>query len=110
MDKNNLILYSAGILILLFYLIFFQLTGLRFILGVFVLYLIPMYLILDNFDLKKPEKAVFSFFIGIGIYPSLVYWIGYFVGSVRVAIVLAFALLVGTGAFLKLLKKKDKSG
>ena len=88
MDKNtikeiiakNWILYLAGVLILLFYFTFFKITGLRFIIGVFLLYLLPVYLILDNFDLKRLEKVVFAFFISLGIYPSLVYWIGYFIG------------------------------
>ncbi len=67
-----------------------------------------MYLILDNFKLKRLEKIVFSFFISLGIYPSLVYWTGYFIGNVRIGIITSFMLLVGVGFGLRFLKNKDK--
>lgn len=101
--KNNLII-GVIIAVLLFFFILFSLTGLKLIIGIGLLYILPFYLILDRFDLDKTEKIVFSFFIGIGILPSIVYYLGILFNSIRIAIVVTFVLLILIGLILKKLK------
>lgn len=102
--KNNLII--AVIIVLLFFLILFGLSGLKLIIGIGLLYILPFYLILDKFNLDKTEKLFFSFFIGIGIFPSIVYYLGILFNSIRIAIVVTFILLLGLGLVLRKIKKK----
>jgi len=106
-DKG--ILIGVGILIILFSLLLFGITGLRVVAGVFLLFLLPFYLILDNFELSFIEKILFSFFIGLGIFPSIVYGLALAINSIRLAIVIAFVLLVGIGLGIKYYKRKKKS-
>lgn len=101
--KNNLII-GIIIVILLFFFILFSLTGLKLIIGIGLLYILPFYLILDKFDLDKTEKLVFAFFIGIGIFPAIVYYLGLLFNSIRVAIAVTFVLLIVIGLILKKLK------
>ena len=105
MKKNNLII-GIIIVILIFFFILFGLTGLKLIIGIGLLYILPFYLILDKFNLEKTEKLIFSFFIGIGIFPSIVYYLGMFFNSLRIAIVVTFVLLLALGLILRKIKKK----
>ncbi len=94
------------VLILLFSFILFGFTGVKVIGGAILLFFLPFYLILDNFDIELWEKIVFSFFIGIGIFPTFVYYLGIVFNSIRIAIVVTFVLLIGAGFVLKRFKKK----
>ena len=93
------------VLIFLFFILGF--SGAMAGLGIILLFIFPMYLILDVFDLGQDEKIVFSFFLGVGIFPSIVYWPATII-SFRLSIVLAFVILIVT-AFLvrKYYKRKD---
>jgi len=70
-----------------------------------LLFVVPLYLILDNFDLGQDEKIVFSFFLGVGIFPSLVYWLGLFI-SFRLSIFITFVLLIVVGFVVRKYWKK----
>jgi hypothetical protein len=50
------------------------------------------------------EKIIFSFFISIGIFPSIVYLLGLVI-SFRIAIAVTFVLLIFTAYLIKKLKK-----
>ena len=97
-----LILVGALFLILLIYL--FGITGLRTGLALIVLYFIPMYLIMSLFDLTAVEKVVFAFFLSLGIYSILVYWIGFLV-SFKVSVFLSFVLLLAVWYIIRRFKK-----
>lgn len=92
------------ILIALFSFIFLGFTGFRTIFGMLLVFFLPFYLILDNFDLSRSEKVIFSFFIGVGIFPAIVYWLGVLI-SFRISILVTFFLLIAIGFFLKKYKK-----
>ena len=92
------------ILIALFSFIFLGFTGFKVIFGMLLVFFLPFYLILDNFNLSRGEKVVFSFFIGIGIFPAIVYWIGTLI-SFRISILVTFFLLIAIGFLLKKYKK-----
>ncbi len=94
----------AGIFIL-FYLIS-GLTGLRIALTVFFMFFIPIYFILDNFKLKDSEKIIFAFFLGIGIVPSITYYLGILLSSIVLAAILTFAVLIALAFLIK--HKKNK--
>jgi len=75
------------------------------VLGIILLFIVPIYFILDNFDLGQDEKIVFSFFLGVGIFPSLVYWLGLFI-SFRLSIFIAFVVLIVVGLLVRKFYKK----
>lgn len=102
---------TAGIIIALiafFSLIFLGFTGLRVIFGMLLVFFLPFYLILNNFDISQSEKIFFSFFIGLGIFPAIVYWLGVFI-SLKIAVIIAFVLLV-LASFVIKKAKKTKTG
>jgi len=93
------------IVVLIFFYFILGLGGMMAVLGIFLLFIVPMYLILDKFDLGQDEKLLFSFFIGIGILPSLVYWIGLFI-SFKIAILVSFIVLIIIGFLIRNYKGK----
>jgi len=92
------------ILIALFSFIFLGFTGFKVIFGMLIVFFLPFYLILDNFNLARSEKVIFSFFIGVGIFPAIVYWLGVLM-SFKLAILIAFVLLIVVGVLIKKVKK-----
>ena len=90
----------ASILIAVIAIIFFVLfgiAGLRVSLGILLISL-PIYLILNNFELEENEKIVFSILLGITLFPSLVYILGLAI-SFRISILIVFIILI-ISAFL----------
>ena len=69
-------------------------TGLRTVLGIIIVIFLPFYLILDNLSIDQGEKVLFSFFISITVFPSLVYWLGFIVPFKMSIFVIFIALLV----------------
>lgn len=93
--------------VLIFFYIILGFSGMMSALGIILLFIVPTYLILDNFDLRQDEKIVFSFFIGVGVFPSIVYWLGLFI-SLKIAIFISFIVLVAVGfGVKKFLKRKS---
>lgn len=107
--KAELEKYKSIGIILVVVLVFFYLIlgsgGMMSVLGIFLLFIVPMYIILGNFGLEEDEKLVFSFFIGIGILPSLAYWTGLFI-SFKIAILVSFIALIITGFLIRNYKGK----
>ena len=105
-DKTTIVIIL--ILIALFSFIFLGFTGFKVIFGMIIVFFLPFYLILDNFDLTRSEKITFSFFIGVGIFPAIVYWLGVLM-SFKLAILISFVLLVSVGLILRKYRKKSLS-
>ncbi|MEK6869716.1 MAG: hypothetical protein AABX63_05775 [Nanoarchaeota archaeon] len=100
----------AGIIlvaVLAFFYFILGLDGMMSVLGIFLLFIVPMHFILGNFGLEEDEKLVYSFFIGAGILPSLAYWIGLFI-SFKMAILVAFIALLAVGAAINHFKQFRK--
>jgi len=91
------------ILIGLFSFIFWGFTGFKIIFGILLVFFLPSYLILDNFNISRSEKIIFSFFIGIGVFSSIAYWLGVFI-SFKLAIAITFVFLVLVGVLIKKFK------
>jgi hypothetical protein len=94
----------VGVILALFYFIL-GFSGMMAILSIMLLFIVPIYFILDNFDLGQDEKIVFSFFIGVGIFPSLVYWPATII-SFRLSILITFIVLVVVGMLVRKFRKK----
>ena len=95
----------AAALILAFFYFVLGFSGMMTALGVMLLFMLPTYLILNNFDLEQDEKIIFSFFIGVGIFPAIAYWLGMLI-PFRIAIFITFAMLIAASFTIKKLKKK----
>jgi hypothetical protein len=77
----------------------FGFTGVRTIVGFALLMVVPFYFIFSALNCTETEKMAFSFFAGIVIVPSVVYWLGFLV-PFRIAMVLCFAFFFSIGVFL----------
>ena len=84
------------VVILAFFYFILGFSGMMAVLGIILLFIVPIYFILDNFDLGQDEKLVFSFFLGVGIFPSITYWLGLFI-SFRLSIFISFVVLIVVG-------------
>ena len=91
-------------IILIFSFVLFGITGIRIVFGIIIMWL-PFYLILSNFELTMDEKFVFSFILGLTLFPSIVYLLGLLV-SFRISIAVTFVLLMGIFFLIRKLKKK----
>jgi len=101
--KDREIIIGIIAAILLFSLALFGFSGLRTIGGVIVFFFVPFYLILDNFKIESGEKIVFAFFIGLGLFSAVVYYLGIFM-SLRLAAGIVFVVLSGAGFLIKKIK------
>ena len=96
---------AAAAAMLLFFYFILGLSGMLSILGIMLLFIAPTYFILDNFNLSQDEKIVFAFFIGVGVFPILAYWLGFLI-SFRIAIGISFIVLVALGLAIRRYVKK----
>ena len=74
--------------------------GLVGIVGILLLYVLPFYFILDYFELDFEENIILSFFLGLAYYSTLVYYLGFLVGSFRLSMALSYLILIGIGGLL----------
>lgn len=95
-SEDWIVMGVASSAIAIFSLVVLGFSGMRTLLAIFVAVLVPFYFIFDNFDLSSSEKALFSFFSGLVIFPSLVYWMG-FIMPFRIAIIASFSLILTCG-------------
>jgi apolipoprotein N-acyltransferase len=107
MDKALEKLLPLGLIATAFMVFFYLLIGISAAMTAFALVvflMLPLYLILDNFDLEDDEKLVFSFFAGAGIVPSIAYWAGRFI-SFKIGIIITFMALIAISFIMRKLKK-----
>lgn len=94
-----------SVVILFFSFFVFGITGIRLVLGI-ILVSIPFYFILKNFRLTDSELFTFSLLLGLTIFPSLVYLLGFFV-SFKLAIAFLFLFFILIALALWKYKKKN---
>ena len=68
---------------------------------------LPAYLLLGSFAIKPEERFIFSFFIGVGIFPSLAYLLGLVI-SFKAAIITSFVLLLGLTFLIRTIKARSR--
>ena len=105
---NKELIAGIAAVVAIFFLTLFGLTGLKTLAGAFLFFFLPFYLILDNFDLEKSEKIIFSLFIGLGVFSTFVYYLGFLFGSIKMAAAVTFFLLASIGIGLRFFVKKRK--
>ena len=103
--KNIKLIGIVVAVILIFFYFILGIPGMLAVLGIMLLFIVPTYFILDNFELDQDEKIVFSFFMGTGIFPSIAYWIGMII-SFRIAIFITFVVMIAAGVLIKKFWKK----
>lgn len=106
LEKDAIFAAAIGILIAIFFFFAFGAAGLRLAIAFMLVYIFIFYLFLNNLDLGFAEKIVFSLFIGIGVFPSLVYTLGLVI-PFRLAIFTSFAALAAAAFALKIFLKKN---
>lgn len=77
--------------------VLFGFIGFRAIIAVVALFIIPPLLLLQNTTLDAEEKIFFSLFIGLGLFPLLVFSVNQLLPSFRVSAIAAFILLAAAG-------------
>lgn len=83
----------TALIMLVFFFFVLGFSGMMTTLGIMLLFMLPIYLILNNFELEQDEQIIFSFFIGAGIFPSITYWLGLVI-SFRIAVFITFAMML----------------
>lgn len=93
--------------IALFSFVLFGMAGARVVFGI-VFVSVPFYLILNSFGLAEGEKVVFSALLGLAIFPSMAYILGFLI-SFRISIIIVFGILTGAGILLFKRRKPKNS-
>ena len=92
---------------LLFFNYILGLSGMLSVFGIIFLFIVPIYFAMSSFDLAQDEKIIFSFFMGVGIFPSLAYWLGMII-SFRIAILITFIVLMSAAFTITSINKRMK--
>ena len=93
------------VLMLIFFYFILGFSGMMTVFGIILLFILPIYLILSSFEFEQDEKIIFSFFIGVGIFPSITYWLGMLM-PFKIAIFVTFIiLLIAAYSITKFYKK-----
>ena len=106
-ETKELIAFASVILlvVLAFSYYFFNITGIRVVLGI-ILMSLPFYLIIGNFNVPEGEKFVFSLLLGLTLFPSFAYLLGLII-SFKISIIVVFIeLVIAAFIFMKYKKKK----
>ena len=98
-EKKELLAFIliAGLAIFIFSFYLFGMTGVRVVLGI-LMGSLPFYIFLNATNLEESEKIVFALLLGLTLFPSLVFLLGFLV-SFRMSIFVIFILLA-IAAFL----------
>ena len=92
-ESKELAVFLAiiAVIIGIFSAFYFGLAGLRVFIGI-IMASAPFYIFLNTFSLAEGEKFVLSLVLGITLFPSFAYLLGFFV-SFRMSIAIVFAAL-----------------
>ena len=99
---------SIGIIIviLVFAFMVYGFNGTKVVLALLVLFFLPFFLILNHFDFELGEKIIFALFLSLGTYSTLVYWLGFVFGSLKISSIVSSFILVGVAYGIKVVRKK----
>lgn len=92
----------AGVSLIVIFL--FGFPGLRLFIGL-AMFALPFYLFLGRFELEVVEKTIFSFFLAIGIIPTLIYPLAFVIGSIKATAIIVLILLLAIALLYKQLIK-----
>jgi len=103
--SNRNLAITGFVLVLLVAANLFGLTGVRTLAAIALFFFLPFYLILRKVNVEPDEKVFFAFFIGIGLFSVIVFYIGRIIPSYRLDVGIAFALLLAVPFIIKKFKK-----
>jgi uncharacterized membrane protein len=107
--RNLLLIYVCTLLV--WTIIFYKtsvLTNIRIITGIFYLYIIPGYIILELFTkLSFEKKVALGFIIGYTINTIISYYLNFFFMIPLIYTLLLPPMIIGTGYLIKKTFKKD---
>jgi len=83
----------------------FGITGVRTLAGITLFFFLPFYLILRKVHVEADERVFFAFFIGLGLFSAIVFYVGRIIPSYRFAVAIAVIALLLVPFILKKLKK-----
>lgn len=99
--KINITYVLLYLFLLIFFAVFFNIVGIRVIIGLSLIVL-PFALFLKHFELPVEEVAIYSLFLALVFFPVFVYYAGIMAGSIRLAIIIVFAIIFLFGVIIKL--------
>lgn len=103
LDINHFALMGSGLAALSLALILFGTTGERAMIGLFI-FALPIYLIMNNFELGQDEKIVFAFFLSLAFFGTAVWYANRIIPSLTYSMIATFILLSLLGIFWKKLR------
>ena len=105
-ESKELLAFSAIIaaIIGIFSAFYFGLAGLKVFIGIIMMSL-PFYIFLNTFNLAEGEKLILSLILGITLFPSFAYLLGFFM-PFRMSIAAVFVVLIGISLAYTYLKSK----
>ena len=106
LDNKLISLLVIAPIVLSFSYMLLGVTGVKTIMAIFLVFLLPFYLILGKFGLETDERLIFSFFIGLGIFSLVVFYVNRVVPSFRSSTIITFSLMMAAGIYFSLMHKK----
>jgi len=85
----------------MFSYIILNIIGLRTIATIFILFLLPSYLIFSCLKLDDSEKLIFSLFISLAFFPLVVWFVDRVIPSFRISLLVSLILVVSVGLILR---------
>lgn len=83
----------------------FGMTGVRTVAAIVLFFFFPFYILIRKLNIESDEKVFFAFFIGLGLFSTIVFYVGRIIPSFRVSVAAAFVALLLLPIVLKKLKK-----
>jgi hypothetical protein len=84
-----------------FFTFVFKLSGLFFFVALLILFIAPTFVIVGASGLSLWEKVILGAFVGFGLLPSVVYYVGLLVGSLRIGVLLYLVMCVLVAVFFR---------
>ena len=107
MKVDNLVYVIGCLMVLGLFFYLFGRWGFQLGLVWAGLFILLPYLVIRELDLDDDEKLFTSFFIGFGFLSTLAYWPSFWIGSIKITlIIMVVIILIGVGMYNLLKKKK----
>ena len=110
--KNEMI--GAGIsalIIITFFYIYLGFSAVKATIFLSLIYIIPVYIIINRYEIEYLEKIIYSLIIGLGIIPTMVFFAGkYLKSNLVLSTIICVIILIAAGIIINYLKNgKRKS-
>ena len=104
-EQKELLVFLAIISLIIgaFLTFYFGIAGLKVFIGIVIMSL-PFYIFLNTLNLAEGEKFVLSLVLGVTLFPSLAYLLGFFM-SFRMSIAVVFVILTGLACLSRYFKR-----